>query len=280
MLQLKPQIVRRFHCIQLVTAALLIGDHVLHSGPIFLFQTVKLVCPRLRCVQLRRRKVKFLPLIPNDLGKVKRFTAKGFHTLEQFFHITVQVPDAAQRILSLTNCRHCTIFRIIAVQAVIRSGQRGNILFTVAKQLSPGVQLLLLAGDQLRALQLIDLVAQGIHPPFLLRIVHFQCSKLLADITQDVIVFFVSGQRSCCLPETVQISEMPTLVQKQLSVMLAVDIQQLLADLAELCHRQRTSVYAANAFPLTADLALERKIAILIRGRTVFGKSRQIFRHI
>lgn len=62
--------------------------------------------------------------------------------------------------------------------------------------------------------------------------------------------------------------------------MLAVDIQQLLADLAELCHRQRTSVYAANAFPLTADLALERKIAILIRGRTVFGKSRQIFRHI
>ena len=78
----------------------------------------------------------------------------------------------------------------------------------------------------------------------------------------------------------VQISQVAGGVQQLLAVVLAVDIQQLLADLAELCHRQRTSVYAANAFPLTADLALERKIAILIRGRTVFGKSRQIFRHI
>ena len=36
----------------------------------------------------------------------------------------------------------------------------------------PGVQFLLLAGDQLRPLQLVDLEPEGIHAPGLLRLIH------------------------------------------------------------------------------------------------------------
>jgi len=71
-------IVRRLHGVQFTAALFQIGDHVLHSGAIFLFQAVKLVSPGLRGVQLRGRKGKFCPFIPNRLGKVIYFTANGF----------------------------------------------------------------------------------------------------------------------------------------------------------------------------------------------------------
>ena len=51
-------------------------------------------------------------------------------------------------------------------------------------------------------------------------------------------------------------------VQQLLAVMLAVDVQQLPAQLPELGHRQRPAVYPADVAPVSLDFPLEHQLLL------------------
>ena len=70
------------------------------------------------------------------------------------------------------------------------------------------------------------------------------------------------------------------LIQKLLAVVLAMDVQKLSADLAQLSDGQRAAIGAADVLTVPADLPLQQQIAILVRCDAVVSQSRQRRRHL
>ena len=61
----------------------------------------------------------------------------------------------------------------------------------------------------------------------------------------------------------VQVGPVLLLVQELLTIMLAVNVQKLTADLPQLGHRHRLSVDAAGVFAVGVDLPLEEQLPLL-----------------
>lgn len=65
-----------------------------------------------------------------------------------------------------------TIAAVVAVEGVVCLGHGGGKLLRIAQQVPPRSQFLFLAGVELRPLQLVDLVGQGIYAARFFRFVH------------------------------------------------------------------------------------------------------------
>ena len=168
----------RLHIVQLPAALVQVGQHLLHRGAVLLFQPVQQVGPALHRVQLRRGEVERLPLVPDDLGKVIGFTPQLFQALVQLSHVAGEGADAGDGLLRVPKGGDGAASLLPAVQAVVRPGQGGEVLLPVPQQVPPLCEALLLAGHQLGPLQLVDLEAEAVHPPGLLRLVHLEGPNL------------------------------------------------------------------------------------------------------
>ena len=78
--------------------------------------------------------------------------------------------------------------------------------------------------------------------------------------------------------EAVQIGPVEFLVQKLSPVVLAVDVQQLPADLPELGHSDGAAVDPAGILPFAGNLSLEEQLPVLVRGQPVLPETRQVRR--
>ena len=72
---------------------------------------------------------------------------------------------------------------------------------------------------------------------------------------------------------------MELLVQKLGPVVLAVDIQELPANLPELGHGDGPSIGPAGVLAVAGDFPLEQQVPVLVRGNAVFLKARQLRRN-
>ena len=171
-------VVRRLHIVQLPAALVQVGQHLLHRGAVLLFQPVQQVGPALHRVQLRRGEVERLPLVPNDLGKVIGFTPQLFQALVQLPHVSGERADTGKGLLRVPEGGDGAASLLPTVQAVVRPRQGGEVLLPVPQQVPPLCEALLLAGHQLGPLQLVDLKAEAVHPPGLLRLVHLEGPNL------------------------------------------------------------------------------------------------------
>ena len=70
------------------------------------------------------------------------------------------------------------------------------------------------------------------------------------------------------------------LIEKLLTVVLAVDIQQLSANSAKLRYSYGTAIGTAGVFTVAADLPLKQEVPILVRGHAGFSQSRQFRRNM
>ena len=157
------------------------------------------------------------------------------------------------------------IAAVVAVEGIVGFGDGGDEFLRVAQQVAASGKLLLLAGAQLRPLQLVDLVGQGVHPAGFFRFIHFQRLYFALYICKGIILFAVCTDKRFQISEAVQKHEVLLLVQQLLAVMLAVDVQQAAAQRLQLSHRHGTAVYPAGALAVAADLALQQQRAVLLR---------------
>ena len=103
---------------------------------------------------------------------------------------------------------------------------------------------------------------------------------MIPDGCHGVIGAAVGSQGGLHPPEAVQIRAMLFLIQKLLAVVLAMDIQKLSADLAQLGNSQRAAIGAADVLAVPADLPLQQQITVLVRCDAVVSQSRQRRRHL
>ena len=105
-----------------------------------------------------------------------------------------------------------TVAAVVTVEAEVRPGHGGDELLRVVQQGPAALQLLLLAGAQLGPLQLLELIGQGIHPPGLLRLVHFQGLHLPPQGGHGLVFFAILRQQLLRPAKAVQIQQVLLLV--------------------------------------------------------------------
>ena len=260
--QMQQRVPRVLYVVQLPAAAGLVLQHLLHRGAVFLFQAVQLVQPSLHPVQLLGREVEILPLVPDGVRQVVNLAVGGFQPVIQLPQLRVQTPHRGQGPLGLAHQVGGTVAAVVAVEAEIRPGHGGDELLRVVQQGPAALQLLLLAGAQLGPLQLLELIGQGIHPPGLLRLVHFQGLHLPPQGGHGLVFFAILRQQLLRPAKAVQIQQVLLLVQQLLAVVLTVDIQQAAAQGAKLGNGDGASVDPADVLAVAVDLPLQKQLPL------------------
>ena len=148
----------------------------------------------------------------------------------------------------------------------------------VLQELAPLLQGLVFAGLELGPLNLLQLVLESLHPPQLFALVHGEAVFFLPQRDYLLVGPFIGLPRRGVLGKQVQIRKVLRLVKELLRVVLAVDVDQLSAQLFEDGHGDGPSVDAADVFAVAIDLPLHQKLARLIV-HTVFLEPRKL-RHI
>ena len=171
----------------------------------------------------------------------------------------------AQRVLCLPQGAERTAAAVVPVEGVVRPGHGIQKPLRIAEHAPPRRQLLLLAGLQLRPIQLLDLVLQRVHAAGFFRLVHLQRAYLPPYICKVSILFSIRIYKGFRLSEAVQIYNMLLLVQKLLPVVLPMDIQQPRAQRPQLRHRHRPPVDTAHVFAVCLYLPLQKQGAVRLR---------------
>ena len=248
--------------VQLLGAAVQIGQHTLYIRAILLFQPVQLIQTALHLVQLLRGEVEGIPLVLHSVGQIVDLAVHRLQPLVQLLEAVVQTTDGLQSALGLPQQGQCAAGAVVAAEAEVRLGDGGHEFFAVAQQVAAGGQFLLLTGPQLGPLKLLDLVAQGIHAAGLLCLVHLQGVHLATDIRQLGVFLPIGGQQRLGAAEAIQIQQVLLLVQQLLAVVLTVDVQQAAAQGTQLRHRDGAAAHPADVFTVGVDLPLQQQLLI------------------
>lgn len=242
------------------------------------FQLVQLIRPGLQIVQFLGAELKTLLQIPQSLRHVIGLGLKGIHPLVQLVKGISQASGGKQCLLRRPQLRHGPTALLPATEAVEGALDSGEKLLAVAQDLPPLEQFLLLAAFQFRPLQFANLKAQAVHPALLLRLIHLQAPHLPAGGLHGGVAGAVGLQKPLHTAVAVQIGAMLLLVQQLLTIMLAVNIQQLAANPPQLGHRHGPAIDPAGIFPVGIDLPLQQQFPAL-RRESAFRQYRQV-RHI
>ena len=148
-------------------------------------------------------------------------------------------------------------------ERIVRRGKGIHELFGVAQDIAPLEQLFLLALAQLRALKLGDLVAERIDTAGLLRLVHLKALDLLPRRAHRVVARRVGAQQRIHTAEAVKVRAMLLLIEQERTLVLAVDIEQVRPQCAQLRDRDGASIHAAGILAVGVDVTLKQQHAVL-----------------
>ena len=250
---------------QLRLAPGLIVQHILHGRAVLLFQPVQQVHPALHPVQLTGRHIQLAPLVLHGGRDVVDLAIRLPQPFIQLAESVIQMAYATQRVLGLPQGAKRSAAAVVAVQGIVRPGHRVQELLRVPEHPPPRRQLLLLAGLQLRPLQLLDLILQGVYPPGLFRLIHLQRPDLAPYICKVFILLSICNCKAFHPAKAVQIHNVLLLVQQLLPVVLPVDIQQSGTQCPQLSHCYRTAVDPAYVFAVGLDLPLQQQRPIRLQ---------------
>ena len=170
---------------------------------------------------------------------------------------------AADLRLRFPHQRHRATGIVVAVEGKLRRPHRVHQLARAAQQGAALIQLLVLAGFQLRPFQLPDLIGQGVHPPGALRFVHFQRVDLAAQGGKLLVGGLIIAQKTLGAPEAVQIPQVAGGVEQLLPVVLTVDIQKLTPHLPQLGDGDQLAIDPADIASVGLDLSLQQQLVPL-----------------
>ena len=173
--------------VQLLAALIQILEHLLHGGAILLFQAVEDVQAALHFIQFAGRKLHLTGQVPQGVCRIVGGAAQFAHLPGQFLQGCAELRHAVQFPLCVSQQRTNSSALVVSAQGVLRTLEGVHQLTRTAQQRPALVQLLVLSGAQLGALQLPDLKVQGIHPTAALCLVHLQGSNLLAQAVPGLV---------------------------------------------------------------------------------------------
>ena len=195
-------------------------------------------------------------------ASLRSLAPKSVEPLRQLEEPVPQPPGAAEGAFRLLQQGHGPGGVLVAAEVEGGAPDGGEKLFTVAKEVPPLQQGLLLPRPQVRPFNLLDLVLQSVHPPRPLRLVHSEAPNLPPDLLQGAVAGLVGLQLRKNPAEAVQIAAMALLIQEKLAVVLAVNVEKAAADLPQLGHGDGSSVGPAGVFPVAVDLPLEDQLPV------------------
>ena len=212
--------------------------------------------------------------VPQLFGDILR----GVHEVVQLSaekpHFIRHAANPFQRMRGVRDHGRSAVRCFIAVERADGGFHRVRQLFGILEHLPALKQLVLFAGLQLGAFDLVDLEFQRLDQTQLFRFVHGQPPDLLLHGADLVIRLPVVFQQRFVMGKQIEIADMRRLVEQLLRIVLAVDLDELDAELPERRDRDRLAADAAAVFPVCKDLTGNTKLR-LIRD-LIFREPRQL----
>ena len=150
-------VVSKLDLVQLLAALVQILEHFLYRGAILLFQAVENIQPALHFIQLAGRKLHLTGQVPQGVCRIVGGAAQFAHLPGQFLQGCAELRHAVQFPLCVSQQRTNSSALVVSAQGVLRTLEGVHQLTRTAQQRPALVQLLVLSGAQLGALQLPDL---------------------------------------------------------------------------------------------------------------------------
>ena len=237
-------------------------------------QPVQDVEPLLDVVQLCLAEAQRVDLLGDLLGAVAHAVHEVGHRLLKRSKLVVDPREPRQRALRLSQQGRRAVGLTVSVEAGRRLVQAVGELLGVLHQLAPRLQLLLLAGAQMRLRQLVDLILQRLHAPQLLALVHGEPVDLAPQRPHGLIALGIGRALGLVLGKAVENGQMLRLVKQRSAVVLAVDVDELHAELLQHADRHGRAVHAAEILAVGGQLAPDVRLGVV--GHTVLGEPRQL----
>ena len=143
----------------------------------------------------------------------------------------VKPRDAAQRTLSLGQQAGGTVGVVGAVKTLHTLIDGIGELLRVLQDLAPCFELFIFAGLQVRSADLVDLIAQRFHAAQLFSLVHAQLCNLTPELGNNRKSFLISQMQLLVASKCIQKVQMVFLIKEGSAVVLAVDVDELDAQL-------------------------------------------------
>ena len=140
LLQMQQGVAGVLDGVQLLGAAVQIGQHTLYIRAILLFQPVQLIQTALHLVQLLRGEVEGVPLVLHGVGQIVNLAVHRLQPLVQLLEAVIQTADGLQSALGLP---------VLLYLAFRRFAESLLILGSLPFALTGGIWLLYLLGDRL-----------------------------------------------------------------------------------------------------------------------------------
>ena len=148
--------------------------------------------------------------------------------------------------------------------------QRAGDLLRILQNLPACLQLLVLAGMQRSALDLVDLKFQRLDQPELFALAHRKAVDLLPERLHTGVFLAILSKQTPVAREKVEILQMCRLIEKLLRVVLSMDLDELFPEPFQDRDRNGTAVDAADVFSVRIDLALHEQLVRVIRDLILF----------
>ena len=137
-------------------------------------------------------------------------------------------------------------------------------LFRVLQHLAALLEKLILSGLQVRLFNLCDLVFQGLHAAQLFTLVHGQGVNLPPQFRNGLIFFAVILPQRGIIRKAVEKGQMVFFVKQSGRIMLAVNVNELNAQLMENGHIDQGAVDPADVLSVQMDLPGDYRFRIIV----------------
>ena len=169
----------------------------------------------------------------------------------------------AADVIGAVLCKREGVF-LVSIKGEKRLFKSVRQLLEIAQKIAAGDKTVFLPLLELCAFELCDGIAQAFAQTFFFRIIHAH----LLEIAQNRAILSIFRGKNFCpalqRAEAIQITQVLPFVHELAAVVLTVDIDQKGGKLFHLRRCDRNAAYAAAAFPVRADPALEDQFVLFV----------------
>ena len=221
------------------------------------------VQPGLDLFQLVGGIAQAVPGVPNLLGGVLNLIHEVGHPLMQSVEAVAEPGQPREGVLRLGKQPGGAVGIVPAVETFHGRFHAVAQLFGVLQDFPAVFQSFVLPRLQLRLFDLGDLVFQGLHAAQLFPFVHGQAVNFPPQLRHRLVFFSVIAPKRLVPGKGVQEGQMVVLVKQRRGIMLAMDVDELDAQLPQNGHGDQASVDPADVFPVQENLPLDDGLRVV-----------------
>ena len=256
-------IIGKLNFVQFPFCLLQVGQNVLTGNAIFPAQLMNHVQPGLNLLQFIRRIVQAVPGIPYLFRRILNLIHEVRHPVVDGLKAVTEPSQSGQRMLRLGQQSGRSIRVLPAVQALRRFFQSAAEFFRILQELSPLLQRLILPRFQLCLLDLPNLIFQGLHTAEFLTFVHGQTVDFPSELRHLLIRLGIGLPQGLVVRKGIQKCQMVFFIKQGSGVVLAMNVDQLNAQLAQNGYGNQAAIHPADILPIQVNLPLNHRFRVI-----------------